>query len=120
MAIIYTTSKSKKTKPSIKTLKLREERRAYFDSILKDSRKERIINIPEPLIRKNLPPLSNSIGNGFKKSVDDYKWKRDREESITTAKAIEEKKKRLAPIGNKMGYQYITDEADVKTLGRKI
>jgi hypothetical protein len=71
------------------------------------------------LPRKELPPLSNGVGNGFKRSVEDYKWKRDREETVATVKAIEEKKKRLAPIANKTGYQYITDGADVETLGRK-
>ena len=120
MALVYTRTSSGRKKPTAKQMRLREERKAYFASILKDSRKERFISLPEPLPRKELPPLSNSVGNGFKRSVDDYKWKRDREESVATAKAIEEKKKRLAPIANKTGYQYITDGADVETLGRKI
>lgn len=120
MALVYTKTSSGRKKPSKKTLRLREERKAYFASVLKDSRKERPINLPEPFEKKLLPSLSNSVGNGFKRSVDDYKWKRDREESVATAKAIEEKKKRLAPIANKTGYQYITDGADVETLGRKV
>lgn len=120
MALVYTKTSSGRKKPSKKTLRLREERKAFFAAILKDKpRKERTLNIPEREV-KVLPPLSNSVGNGFKRSVDDYKWKRDREESAATAKAIEEKKKRLAPIANKTGYQYITDGADVETLGRKI
>ena len=118
--LIYTRNNSGRKKPSAKTLRLREDRKAYFASILKDSKPERMLNIPEPLVKKDLPPLSNSVGNGFKRSVEDYKWKRDREESAATAKAIEEKKKRLAPIANKTGYQYITDGADVETLGRKV
>ena len=120
MALVYTKTSSGRKKPSKKTLRLREERKAYFAAILRGSAKERPINLPEPMERKPLPPLSNSVGNGFKRSVDDYKWKRDREESAATAKAIEEKKKRLAPIANKTGYQYITDGADVETLGRKV
>ena len=120
MTLVYTKTSSGRKKPSAKTLRMREERKAYFAAILKDSKPERSINLPEPLPRKTLPPLSNSVGNGFKRSVDDYKWKRDREESAATAKAIEEKKKRLAPIANKAGYQYITDGADVETLGRKV
>ena len=120
MALVYTKTSSGRKKPSKKVLRMREERKAYFATVLKDSRKERPINLPEPFERKSLPPLSNSVGNGFKRSVDDYKWKRDREESVATAKAIEEKKKRLAPIANKTGYQYITDGADVETLGRKV
>lgn len=120
MALVYMKTSSGRKKPSAKTLELREKRKAYFASVLKDSKPERLINIPEPMSKKNLPPLSNSVGNGFKRSVEDYKWKRDREESAATAKAIEEKKKRLAPIANKTGYQYITDGADVETLGRKV
>jgi len=120
MAIMYTHNRSSRKKPSEKVLRLREERKSYFAGLLKDRpRKERTLNIPEREV-KVLPPLSNSVGNGFKRSVEDYKWKRDREESVATAKAIEEKKKRLAPIANKTGYQYITDGADVETLGRKV
>ena len=122
MALLYTKTSSDRKKPSKKTLRLREERKAYFAGILKDRpRKERMLNIPERSAheQKKLAPLSNSVGNGFKRSVEDYKWKRDREESAATVKAIEEKKKRLAPIANKTGYQYITDGADVETLGRK-
>ena len=120
MTLVYTKTSSGRKKSSDKTLRLREERKAYFAAILKDKpRQERMLNIPERE-KKILPPLSNSVGNGFKRSVEDYKWKRDREESAATIKAIEEKKKRLAPAGNKMGYQYITDGADVQTLGRKI
>lgn len=120
MALVYTKTSSGRKKPSKKTLRLREERKAYFASVLKGSKPERNINIPEPLPQKNLPPLSNSVGNGFKRSVDDYKWKRDREESVATIKEIEKKKTRLAPAFNKGAVQYITDGADTQTLGRKI
>jgi hypothetical protein len=120
MAIVYTKNSSGRKKPSKKTLRLREERKAYFKSILGDSVKERPFNIPEPFVSKPLPPLSNAVGNGFKRSVEDYKWKRDREESTETIAEIEKKKTRLAPIANKTGYQYITDETDIETLGRKV
>ena len=120
MALVYTKTSSGRKKPSAKTLRLREERKAYFKSILKDSSKERPINMPEPLPKRELAPLSNSVGNGFKRSVEDYKWKRDREESAATIREIEKKKNRLAPVANKTGYQYITDGADVETLGRKV
>ena len=33
---------------------------------------------------------------------------------------IEKKKKRVAPLFNKGGYQYVTDETDPTTLGRKV
>lgn len=120
MAILYTHNRSSRKKPSAKTLRLREERKAYFKSVLKDSVKERPINLPAPLEKKSLPPLSNSVGNGFKRSVEDYKWKRDREESVATIKEIERKKTRIAPAYNKGATQYITDGADVQTLGKKV
>ena len=120
MALVYTRTSSGRKKPTAKQLRLREERKAYFASILKDSRKERFINLPEPLPRKELPPLSNSVGNGFKRSVDDYKWKRDREESAATIKEIERKKTRVAPAFNKGAVQYLTDGTDPATIGRKI
>ena len=120
MALVYTKTSSGRKKPSKKTLRLREERKAFFSAILKDKpRKERTLNIPEREV-KVLPPLSNSVGNGFKRSVDDYKWKRDREESAATAKAIEEKKKRLAPIYSKGPVQYLTEGTDPNTLGKKV
>jgi hypothetical protein len=120
MALVYTKTSSGRKKPSKKTLRLREERKAYFKSILKGSTKERPINMPEPYQPKNAVPLSNSVGNGFKKSVEDYKWKRDREESAATIKEIEKKKTRVAPAYNKGAVQYLTDGTDPATIGRKI
>ena len=120
MALVYTKTSSGRKKPSATTLRLREERKAYFKSILKDSSKERLINMPEPLPKKELAPLSNSVGNGFKRSVEDYKWKRDREESAATIKEIERKKTRVAPAYNKGAVQYLTDGTDPATIGRKI
>jgi hypothetical protein len=57
---------------------------------------------------------------GYKRSVDDYKWKRDRTETTATAKEIERKKTKTAPLWNKGGIMYITDNEDPTTLGRKI
>lgn len=120
MALIYTKTSSGRKKPSKKVLRMREERKAYFSAILRGSKPERYINIPEFLERKLLPPLSNSVGNGFKRSVDDYKWKRDREESATTIAEIERKKTRVAPIYSKGPTQYLTDGIDPTTLGKKV
>ena len=120
MALVYTKTSSGRKKPSKKTLRMREERKAYFAAILKGSAKERPINLPEPLERKSLPPLSNAVGNGFKRSVEDYKWKRDREESAATIAEIERKKKKVAPVYNKGAVQYLTDGTDPATIGRKI
>jgi hypothetical protein len=120
MALVYIKTSSDRKKPSAKTLRLREERKEYFKSVLKGSVKERPINLPEPLPKRELAPLSNSVGNGFKRSVEDYKWKRDREESVATIKEIERKKTRVAPAYNKGAIQYLTDGTDPATIGRKI
>ena len=120
MALVYTKNSSGRKKPSAKTLRMREERKAYFAAVLKGSAKERPLNLPEPLERKSLAPLSNSVGNGFKRSVEDYKWKRDREESAATIAEIERKKKKVAPAYNKGAVQYLTDGTDPATIGRKI
>lgn len=120
MALLYTKTSSGRKKPSKNTLRLREERKAYFKVIINGSAKERPINLPEPLPRKELPPLSNSVGNGFKRSVEDYKWKRDREETVATIKEIERKKTKVAPIYSKGAFQYLTDGTDPATIGRKI
>ena len=120
MAILYTHNRSSRKKPSEKVLRLREERKSYFAGLLKDRpRKERTLNIPEREV-KILPPLSNSVGNGFKRSVEDYKWKRDREETVATIKEIERKKTKVAPIYSKGAFQYLTDGTDPATIGRKI
>jgi hypothetical protein len=52
--------------------------------------------------------------------VDDYKWKRDREETVATIKEIERKKTKVAPIYSKGAFQYLTDGTDPATIGRKI
>jgi hypothetical protein len=45
---------------------------------------------------KNVAPVSNSIpGNGFKRSIDDYKWKSGRSEREEVIAETERKKKRL-------------------------
>lgn len=120
MALVYTKTSSGRKKPSAKTLRLREERKDYFASVLKGSAKERPLNLPEPLEQKSRLPLSNAVGNGFKRSVEDYKWKRDREESAATIAEIERKKTRVAPGWNKGAVQYLTDGTDPATIGRKI
>jgi len=120
MALVYTKTSSGRKKPSKKVLRLREERKTFFSTILKDKpRKERTLNIPEREVKK-LSPLSNSVGNGFKRSVDDYKWKRDREETVATIKEIERKKTRVAPIYSKGPVQYLTEGTDPNTLGKKV
>jgi hypothetical protein len=59
-------------------------------------------------------------GNCFRKDIDDYKWKRNRQESKTTIQAIENKKTRLAPLYNKGPVMYIDDGIEPIYIGKKI
>lgn len=52
--------------------------------------------------------------------LHDYKWKRGRKEKSSTIKAIQEKTSRIAPAYSKGSLQYISDKADVETLGKKV
>lgn len=65
--------------------------------------------------------LSNTIpSNGFKRELDDYKWKQNVIESQDAISEAERKKSRVAPYTNKGAYMYVTDEDDKKSLGRKV
>lgn len=59
-------------------------------------------------------------GNCFRKDIDDYKWKRNRQESKTTIQEIENKKTRLAPLYNKGPVMYIDDGIEPIYIGKKI
>lgn len=121
MTILYTHNSSPKKKPSKKVLELRAKRAALFESIQKTRPKTtKVVLAPEPIQPRVTAPLSNAVGNGFKKSVDDYRWKKDREESSTTIKEIERKKTMIAPLYSKGAVQFITPGSDTKTIGRKV
>lgn len=119
--LIYGRDTSKRKKPSEKVIKMREERKAMFAAILGDKKRTRPNTMPDLSCPSNAAPLSNDIpGYGFKRSVDDWKWKRGCEESAATVKEIERKKTRIAPAYNKGANQYITDGTDPTYLGRKV
>jgi hypothetical protein len=80
-------------------------------------------NVKNPfpdLTIKTTYSLSNGFAkSGFKQSIDDHRWKRDREESKATIDAIERKKKSVAIAYNKGGYQYLPNKDDAKYIGKK-
>ena len=88
----------------------------------KNKIKGNIDNFPDLTIAPIKATLSNSIpSNGFKKSIDDYKWKRNlNNETAETIAETEKKKKRIAPLWNKGSIMYITDDTSLETLGKKI
>lgn len=76
---------------------------------------------PDLTVSKSCAKLSNNIpSNGFKRQLDDYRWKRNVAEKQETIAEVERKKKRIAPYTNKGAYMYVTDEDDKRSLGRKV
>lgn len=125
--LIYTRQSSgrKKRSQSKRFLAAQEEHKKFLEShgFYGTRRKSKpLYNMPDLSCESKAAPVSNNLhaSGGFKKSVDDWKWRRDREESAETIKEIERKKTRIAPAYNKGATMYITDETDPVSLGRKV
>jgi hypothetical protein len=126
MIYIRQSSKRKKPSNSKKAQAAREEHKKFLEShgyFGKKFIKTRDWTMPTLTYDKTHDSLlSNNLheSGGFKKSVDDYKWKRNRVESSETTKEIDRKRARVAPGWNKGTLIFITDDTDPTTLGRKI
>lgn len=125
--LIYTRQSSGRKKRSVskRLLAAQDEHKKFLEShgfYGKRRKVDRPWTMPDLSYENRAAPLSNNIHTegGFKKSVDDWKWKRGREEKLETVKEIERKKTRIAPAYNKGATMYITDGADPTTLGRKV
>lgn len=120
-SIIYVKNSSKRKKPSVKQTRAAEEHTKYLASLgyVPGMRIERTAELPKYEYRR---VTSDRIpgGGGFKRSVEDYKWKKDQEESAATIKEIERKKKCLAPAYNKGAVQYVTSGTDPRYIGKKV
>lgn len=125
--IIYTNQRSKK-KPQQKSKRLLEAQAAHRKfltsmgvSLKKSTLRGNTANWSDLTVQSNAAPLSNTIpGSGAKRSLDDYKWKKDVQENPEAIAEAEKKKTRIAPAYNKGPLMYITDDADTKSLGRKV
>lgn len=127
MAIIYTNQRSKKkSKPKTKSfLRAQEEHRKFLASMGISAQKSRervsrVLEVDDTPTRKVAPTSDTIPSNGFKSTIDDYKWKRDSVEKKEVIQETERKKSRIAPYTNKGAYMYISDEEDAKSLGRKL
>jgi hypothetical protein len=125
--LIYTNQSSgRKRKSKSKKLALaREEHRKFLVSVGYYGKPKRKLHNTMPDLKAengpNVAPLSDAIpANGYKRSVDDWRWKRDRGESAETIAEIERKKTRIAPAFNKGPVMLVTDGMDPASLGRKI
>lgn len=71
--------------------------------------------LPDLSCDANLPKLSDSVGNGYKKGVMANLHK----ESPEVQKEILDKASRCMPLFNKGGYQFATPGTDMTTVGTK-
>lgn len=121
-SIIYGRNTFTNKRPSAKAL----EHKAYIDSILRSAklnhRKPKSNSLNQNRSVSARPPTSDVIptGGGFKREIDDYKWRRDRQETKETIREIEMKKTRISPIWNKGAAMYIGNNPDLSTLGKKV
>lgn len=124
--LIYTRTSSgkRKSSKSKRFLQAQEEHKKFLESVGYTGKRKARVSFPNLKVENGdgVAELSDNIpgAGGYKRSVDDYKWKRDVVESVSTIAEIEKKKMRVAPAYNKGATQYITDGADLKTLGRKV
>lgn len=127
MALIYTNQSSgrKRKSASKKLAQARLEHAVFIRSFgivpLAKTKPVRLYTFPD-LSVKQVASTSDNLhaAGGFKRSVDDYKWRRGASESKETIEAIEKKKTRIAPLYNKGPAAYICDGEDLTTLGRKV
>lgn len=127
MALVYTKTSSGKKKLNAKQQRSLAAHKAYVADILGGSNRKVVRtdtwDQPQGYVRtSNLPPVSNNLGTGggFKRSIDDHQWKRDRQESSATIKAIEAKKKQIAPAFSKGAFQYLTPQTNPHEIGKKL
>jgi hypothetical protein len=122
--LIYTNQSSgrKRKSKSKKLVAATAEHKKFLVSVGYTKRRRPVVGFPDLKVEnRNVADLSDAIpGNGYKRSVDDWRWKRDRIESADTVKEIERKRKSLAPAYNKGPVMLVTDGMDPASLGRKI
>lgn len=125
--LIYTSQSSGRRKPSKskRLLQSQMEHKAFLESVGYTGKRKGATKLNNMQSLKDEPrgaPLSNSIpaGGGYKRSIDDYKWRRGQSESDATIAEIERKKTRIAPAFNKGANMYVSDGMDPASLGRKV
>ena len=123
MSFVYVRDRSKRKKPSVKVIEANRSHDEFIAEILKGkSNGPRKFVYDLSVDKAGVAPVSDSIpgGGGFRRSIDDYKWRRDAVEKKETIQEIERKKSRIAPLWNKGGTMYISDATDPTTLGKKV
>lgn len=121
---LHTGRKKKRKLPQTKKLLAAKAQHEQFLTSIgyhKSSDQNKKVVIVQEALRSECAPLSNQIpGNGFKRSLDDYKWKKGCEETHAAITAAEAKRARVAPAFNKGPMMYISEQDDPASLGRKV
>ena len=79
-------------------------------------------NFPDLSVDHNVAATSDNLytTGGFKRTIDDYKWRRGMTETKETIQEIERKKSQIAPAYNKGPVMYINSREEAKSIGRKV
>lgn len=114
--------KRKKSHRSKKLMQAKVAHEKFLKSMgVPTIRPQMVYEFPDLSSKKSLIPTSDTIpSNGFRKSLDDYKWKAGAQEKEEAIREAEKKRTRVAPAYNKGPLMFITDEADPNSLGKKI
>lgn len=125
--LIYTHQRSKRKKNNSKKFAALQQQHSRFLAShgITGKKKRKVkshVSFPDLSVSsQGVAPVSNQIpGYGFKRTVDDYKWRAGREEKPEVIAETERKKKCIAPAFNKGPIMYITEDADKTSLGRKV
>lgn len=126
MAIIYTNQSSgrlrKRKKATKRLVQARSEHQAFLLSLgcFKTNLRP-VVSFPD-LSVKQVSPTSDNLHTygGFKRSVDDYKWRRDMGETKQTIEAIERKKKQIIIPYNKGPTMLLNRCDDLTSIGKKV
>ena len=123
MKIIYVRNSSGKKKPSNskKLEAIRREHQKFLASVGYTGRARLCATNPKLVVQSAPEPsstrsLQEMVAPCPKRDI----WERTRNESPEVREEILRKATRTAPIWNKGGLMYITDDQDLTTLGKKV
>lgn len=125
---VYVKQSSPKKKRKSVPKKLAQDRRdhAVFiksmvtNKVIRDT--QFAYNFPDLSVEHNVSATSDNLytTGGFKRTIDDYKWRRGMSETKETVRELERKKLQIAPAYNKGPLMYINSREEAKSIGRKV
>jgi hypothetical protein len=124
MTIIYTNQSSGRKKPS-NSKRLAQARAAHgeFLKTIGYTKPLRGMSYSFPdLSVKVVSPTSDNlyVAGGYKRTIDDYKWRKGQTESKETIEAIERKKKQIVIPYNKGPTMLLNRSDDLSSIGKKV